>query len=584
MSNIPADQWVYVTTPLFFYGIIVGALFAWGFRDDSRNPLLNFFRSISAGLERVTGYPGWAVAGGLSCLWALANAALGLYWDVAFHIDYGRDDQLFTPSHTMIVLGLSGIVYAAGIAVLFATLDKADVGVRFSGLRIPYSAMAMAALGLGGLAAFPLDELWHRAYGIDITLWSPTHLQLVGGGALATLTAWLMLVEGHPRERPTMLGRLIGVLTLSAILVGTSTPQGEFDFGVPQFQVLYLPILIAAAGAFTLVLARVALGRFGAFKALAGYIFLRSVFGLVVAEPLNETFPRFPLYLATALVVEAVASWLGTEDRLRYALVAGAGIGTVGMMGELAWIDLSGWAELNSNDLLRYLLVVPATAAAAAVLGAALTRPVPGRTFVPVAAAGAAGTVLIGALLFPLPRNVGDVAATIRLTPAGADFATVEIDFDDPGAAASATAFGVVAWQGGGRVSASLEEVAPGRYVSSRPLPITGSWKTMVGLQRKDEVMAAPVYLPADPEYDQPEIPALSEREVTFVKNTDLLLREMRDGPAWPALLGYGGLATMIAVWTALVAYAANRVARQNELAWAAPPAPRRPEPVSVRW
>ncbi len=83
---------------------------------------------------------------------------------MAFHIEFGRDKELFTPSHTMIVIGLAGIIYAGIIAVLFATLDRAPVGIRVLGLRVPYSAMAMVALGTGSLAGFPLDDLWHKAY------------------------------------------------------------------------------------------------------------------------------------------------------------------------------------------------------------------------------------------------------------------------------------------------------------------------------------------------------------------------------------------------------------------------------------
>ena len=42
---------------------------------------------------------------------ALATAALGLHWEVGWHIDFGRDKALlFTPPHTMIVIGLAGIV------------------------------------------------------------------------------------------------------------------------------------------------------------------------------------------------------------------------------------------------------------------------------------------------------------------------------------------------------------------------------------------------------------------------------------------------------------------------------------------
>jgi hypothetical protein len=72
--------------------------------------------------------------------------------------------------------------------------------------------------------------------------------------------------------------------------------------------------------------------------------------------------------------------------------------------------------------------------------------------------------------------------------------------------------------------------------------------------------MAAPVYLPADPEIDAPAIPALPERRAAFVRNTDLLLREQHAGPAWPSVVGYGGLAAMAALWTGLIAFAAHRL------------------------
>jgi hypothetical protein len=576
MKHVTPDQWIYVITPFLIYGAIVLALSVLGLESSfrvhlQRNPLVIFFKSISAGLERVTGYPGWAMAGALSGLWALATAALGLYWDVGWHIDFGRDKALFTPPHTMIVIGLAGIIYSAGIAALFATLDDAPVGVRILGVRIPYSAMPMAALGVGALVGFPLDALWHEAYGIDVTLWSPTHLMLVGGGGLATIAVWLMLMEGRPAGRATVLGRGIAALSLGAILVGLSCFEGEFDFGVPQFQVIYLPVLIAATAGFTLVLARVALGPWGAVKAVVAYIIVRGSIALIVSGPLHHTFPRFPLYLASALVVEVVALWLGTDNRLRYALISGVAIATVGMVGELAWVKLSGWADLPVNDA-RVLLVVPAVAVAAAVLGGALSRPVWAQRTVPALAAGLAGLVLAGTLLSLLPRNVGHVEATIYLTPVGQQ-AAVAVELAPADAARHATAFGVVSWQGGGRVSAKLNEVGPGRYVSSRPVPVTGDWKTMVGLQRGSEVMAVPVYLPADPEINAPAIAALPQRHAAFVRNTALLLREQHAGPTWPGVAGYSGLAIMVALWTGLIAFVANRLSGAS----AEPAAPRQP-------
>jgi hypothetical protein len=47
---------------------------------------------------------------------------------------------------------------------------------------------------------------------------------------------------------------------------------------------------------------------------------------------------------------------------------------------------------------------------------------------------------------------------------------------------------------------------------------------------------------------------------VAFSLNTDILLREGKDGPAWPALLAYGGVTVVLAIWLALFARAASRV------------------------
>ena len=44
---------------------------------------------------------------------SLLIAVLGMYWDVGYHIDHGRDQNLFTLPHDLIVIGLQGIVVAA---------------------------------------------------------------------------------------------------------------------------------------------------------------------------------------------------------------------------------------------------------------------------------------------------------------------------------------------------------------------------------------------------------------------------------------------------------------------------------------
>ena len=51
------------------------------------------------------------------------------------------------------------------------------------------------------LAGFPLDDVWHRIFGQDVTLWGPTHLLLFGGASLSTLGAMILLMEGAAYAR-----------------------------------------------------------------------------------------------------------------------------------------------------------------------------------------------------------------------------------------------------------------------------------------------------------------------------------------------------------------------------------------------
>ena len=91
-------------------------------------------------------------------------------------------------------------------------------------------------------------------------------------------------------------------------------------------------------------------------------------------------------------------------------------------------------------------------------------------------------------------------------------------------------------------------------------MPVTGDWKTVVSLQRGSEVMAAPVYLPADPSIGAEAVPLVPERSGPFVRNTTLLLREQHPGPQWPAVAVWVGFVTALAVWIGLMAVTAMRV------------------------
>src|SRR5205085_3101939 len=110
----------------------------------------------------------------------------------------------------------------------------------------------------------------------------------------------------------------------------------------------------------------------------------------------------------------------------------------------------------TGNGIPKAALLSLVAGVAAAMLGAALARPVPdGGHRLPAVAALAGGLVLAATIAYPLPRHVGNVAADIRLRTPEAAQSIVEVDLTPANAAKSATAFGVVSWQGGGRVASA---------------------------------------------------------------------------------------------------------------------------------
>ena len=516
--------------------------------------------------ERVSGVPGRFIAPVVLAGVSLQVAVLGMYWDIGYHIDHGRDQGVFTAPHMFIVAGLQGIVLAA---LLHGRMGgPAARNERRLPLRLNMSPGGIVMLVCGGVAllGFPLDAFWHALFGEDVTLWGPTHLFMIGGAGVSTLGLWMVMRQGFELGRPRKVARRGHLRVAGALIIGLSTFQAEFDFGVPQFQLLYQPVLIAFAAAVALVCARSILGRWGAFQALGMFFVIRIALALFVGQIAGYTTPHFPLYIAEAAVVE-LAALAAPRAPLRFALLSGLGIGTIGLAAEWGWSHVWMAHPWPASMLVPAIVLALAAGLAGSVLGArmsqSLAMPDSERASLPAIAPRAvalAAAVALVALFFPLPRTGGDgTRAALVPTPAGDGRVNVAVTLDPPSAARDSQWFEILSWQGRTpgqlRQLTALRQVGPGRYVTDRPVPVSGNWKTMLRLAKGTHLMGLPVYLPPSPQADRAGVPA-RPRSGAMQADTFILQREARGGPAWLTTTAYAVLGVVVAVWLGLLAWA----------------------------
>src|ERR1700760_2172961 len=250
---------------------------------------ITWLRSFAEWLGHKFNRPSWVALPILVFTSSIICALFGFIWDVSWHIGNGRDPgPLANPAHYFIIIGLFGVFLAGAIAVVLPFDKPGPAAVRITrNWYAPVGGLLMAACGMYAMIGFPLDDIWHRIFGQDVTLWGPTHLMMIGGAGFSTLSAIMLNHEGLKAmgdDAPTGgVGiKVIQYLGFGGILVGLSVYQIEFDFGVAQFRQVFHPMLIAAAAAFGLVAARMMLGRGAAIIAALLAIVLRGAVALVV--------------------------------------------------------------------------------------------------------------------------------------------------------------------------------------------------------------------------------------------------------------------------------------------------------------
>ena len=191
----------------------------------------------------------------LAILLVLAELAFvfGAAWDIQWHYAIGRD-RPFIPPHLLLLGGIAATGVVALGGVIGRTLrplsdaeSNATSEIRLFGrFRAPVGLFLAGFGALCAALAFPWDDYWHRLYGVDVTLWAPFHVMIIGGMALAALGA-AYLFAAHP-GRISGAGTAVALGTGAAILLLLQAQALDRE-GIlslrPRPTIVYPPLLIA---------------------------------------------------------------------------------------------------------------------------------------------------------------------------------------------------------------------------------------------------------------------------------------------------------------------------------------------------
>ncbi len=182
-------------------------------------------------------------------LWLLAFGLklFGSGWDTSWHFKYFFDT--FSPPHNINTIGFVlawGLVFYHWGGTEYAQRWAARLPPSLQGFtrkwilveRLgPNRHMDMGSLWVTtiGLLVFliaaPLDQIWHRVFGLDLTTWSPTHLGLFAGTEIAILGVLLGLYrQGRTAQRGSF-GSIASVLFGGFLLEAFLFACGQQEYG-----------------------------------------------------------------------------------------------------------------------------------------------------------------------------------------------------------------------------------------------------------------------------------------------------------------------------------------------------------------
>lgn len=552
-------------------------------------------RRFVAWVEGLVGLPGWAALPGIGAIVAAFVIITGATWDIGLHIDEGRDEgPLGTAAHYPLLLGLFGAFLMGILAIGLAPRQRkknSPVAINVKGYgAVPAAALMLLAGSAFGMAAFPLDDLWHRIFGQDVTLWGPTHTMIIGGTVGAGIGGVLLLIEGalaagrKPFGEGGLLVRPLPVLMAGVFLYFWAATTDEFNWGIQQYRQIWHPMLLSFGAAQALVLARILGGRGGAIGALLVWLPVQVAMSLIIGGPLEVTMPSTPLFLAEAIVIELIALTPLIRSRTKFGAAAGLGVGTIGFAATYGWTQIAMPKPWTTALLPEAIPVAIIAGVAGGVLSATMARALLGEISSENAKRSLwAGAVLPVAAFIALGFNAADtrtpegVMATITTSniregsvpnhDEPQQVADVSVTLSDPSVADHPEWMVAMGWQGGGRYLNHLQRQADGSWKTTVPVPVEGRWKTMIRLHQDRNMMAAAIRFPKDPEIEFAGYALEPTVARPMINDHDLLQTERKDdGPTWawrPASIIVLSLNLLMVVLLGFISYRIGRIPSQ---------------------
>ena len=549
-------------------------------------------RRVEDEVQKLVGLPGWAALPGAGAVLCALVIILGATWDIGLHLDVGRDDgPLGTLAHYPLLFGLFGGFIMGILAIGIAPRDPAkssSVAFQLKNLGpIPAGSALLVAGATFGMAAFPLDDLWHRVFGQDVTLWGPTHTMIIGGTAGVGIGGVLLLIEGaraaglNAFRAKRLIARPLPALLAGVFLYLWAATTHEFNWGVPQYRMVWQPLLLSFGAAQALVLARVLAGRGGALYAIAVWAPVQLFMSLMIGGPLQVTMPAAPLFLAEALIIEAIAFRGDPARPTLFGAGAGLAVGTLGFAAEYGWSQLVmpiPWTPaLLSEGLPTAIVAGVAGGLIGSLMAQALSGDLkPGRGPLITAVLSLAAVIGLG-VSAETTRNPTDLTAAMTLSNVregqvpnhGADepqrVGDLTVRFSDPSVTQDANWISALGWQGDGRYLDPLVKQADGSWKTTQPVPLDAPWKTQVRLQAGRTMLSAPIHYPADPAINFAGYPEFTSVVRPFGPDAELMQVERRpDAPDWawrPASLTVLSLNLLI-IW--LIGLVCVRIGRMT--------------------